>query len=170
MRRRLRTLMASLVVASSGGVFGAGSAAAVTTTVPAPPAPTTTLAPPPTIPGGAPDVAAEGFVLVDADTGQVLAAKSEHTPHLSASTAKTVTALTALRLVNSGAMMTGTLLSGSRPASRIGVLPGQKWAFTDLLWCMMLPSANDAAYMVAENTSGNLVDFAKAMNETAQKL
>jgi|GEM_PF-915043 len=162
--------MASVVVTWTLGVLGAGTAVAATTTVPAPPAPTTTLAPPPTLPGGAPDVAAAAFILVDVDTGQVLAAKSEHTPHLSASTAKTVTALTALRLVDSAAMMTGTLLSGSRPASRIGVLPGQKWSFTDLLWCMMLPSANDAAYVVAENTSGNLVDFAKAMNETAQKL
>jgi MYXO-CTERM domain-containing protein len=66
--------------------------------------------------------------------------------------------------------MTATLLSGSRPAMRLGVLPGQKWAFTDLLWGMMLPSANDAAYAVAENTSGTLVEFAKAMNETARQL
>src|SRR4051794_13805897 len=116
MRRRLRTLMASVIVTWSVGVVGAGSVAAATTAVPAPPAATTTIAPPPTLPGGAPDVGAAAFILVDADTGRVLAAKSEHTPHLSASTAKTVTALTALRLIDPGAMMTATLLSGSRPA------------------------------------------------------
>ncbi|MCU1345699.1 MAG: D-alanyl-D-alanine carboxypeptidase [Acidimicrobiia bacterium] len=181
MRPRLRTISALAIALCSVTGLAQQSASAATQAAPtrptvAPPRttlaapPTTAPAPPATLANGAPDVAAASFILVDADSGTVLAAKDEHTPRLSASTGKTITALTALRLVNPNATMVATMLAASRPASKIGVLPGQQWTFTNLLYCMMLPSANDAAYVVAENTTGNLVDFAKEMNNTAQQL
>src|SRR4051812_47047235 len=43
-----------------------------------------------------PEVAAEAYVVADATTGDILAARGAHTPHRPASTLKTLTALTAL--------------------------------------------------------------------------
>jgi D-alanyl-D-alanine carboxypeptidase len=94
-------------------------------TVPIPPldpnlAPVPPAAIGPVVAGGAPDVAADAFMVIDANTGTVLASKDPHTPHLSASTAKTVTALTALRLGSTAKQVQISMLAGSRPAMRLG--------------------------------------------------
>jgi D-alanyl-D-alanine carboxypeptidase len=131
-----------------------------------PPVPAAAIGP--VVAGGAPDVAADAFMVIDATTGTVLASKDPHTPRLSASTAKTVTALTALRLGSTAKQVQISMLAGSPPAMRLGLNAGQFWNMGDLMWAMMLQSSNDSAYAIAEGTSGTLEAFKVAMNDTAR--
>jgi serine-type D-Ala-D-Ala carboxypeptidase (penicillin-binding protein 5/6) len=111
----------------------------------------------------------KAYILVDADSGAVLGASHEHDALPPASTSKLMTALTAVERLPPDAEIGVSPLAAAQPASRINMQPGQKWKFVDALASLMIVSANDAAYAIAETTSGNLDAFAKAETETAQR-
>jgi D-alanyl-D-alanine carboxypeptidase (penicillin-binding protein 5/6) len=113
--------------------------------------------------------APKAYIVVDADTGRVLLADHEHDAMPPASTSKIMTALTAVERVPPDAKITVSPLAASQPASRIAMVAGQQWSFEDALASLMIVSANDAAYAIAENTSGTVADFAKAEAETARR-
>jgi len=112
----------------------------------------------------------QAMVLVNADTGQVLLADNEHEALPPASTAKIVTALAAIERLPSDATITVSELAAAQPASRINMVAGHQWRFEDALASLMLASANDAAYAIAESAGGSLEGFAEAMNEMAARL
>jgi serine-type D-Ala-D-Ala carboxypeptidase (penicillin-binding protein 5/6) len=109
----------------------------------------------------------KAFVLVDADSGAVLAAGNAHEPLPPASTTKLMTALVAVEKLPRGAVFE----VGDRPAAqlamRIGMQAGQSWNLTDALHSLIMVSANDAAYALAEAASGSLKRFAADMNDAA---
>jgi D-alanyl-D-alanine carboxypeptidase (penicillin-binding protein 5/6) len=111
----------------------------------------------------------KSFILVDADTGRVLASGNDHEPLPPASTAKLMTALTAVERLPPDALIDVSARAAAEPASRITMLPGQKWRFVDALASLMMVSANDAAWAIAETTSGNVDAFAKAEAATARR-
>jgi D-alanyl-D-alanine carboxypeptidase len=111
----------------------------------------------------------KAYLVVDADSGAVLAASHEHDALPPASTAKLMTALTAVERLPPDAEISVSPLAAAQPASRINMQTGQKWKFVDAMSSLMMVSANDAAYAIAETTSGNLDAFAKAETETAQR-
>lgn len=158
--RRLTSLCLALI-----GVLGVSVPAVATV----PDAPAGTVATN-TVTGGAPDQAAGAFIVVDNLTGMVLAGKNLHQPFLSASTAKTITALTAYRILDPTTVLDISEMANARPASRLDMKPSELWPFEDALWGVMVKSANDAAYALAENTSGTLVEFAAEMTETGRLL
>jgi serine-type D-Ala-D-Ala carboxypeptidase (penicillin-binding protein 5/6) len=161
-------LCASALPLADGTGFGAVASAQQA------PAPTDRM------PADAPDVAAEAFAVIDVPTGKVLAAKDLHTPRLAASTTKTMTVLTALRLGTVDRTATVSLVAASKPESKIGLPVGTTWAMGDLVYATMLKSANDAAYVIAEGSvdapaadlaadiTAELRLFAVEMNETAR--
>jgi D-alanyl-D-alanine carboxypeptidase (penicillin-binding protein 5/6) len=110
------------------------------------------------------------YVLVDADTGVVLLAHNEHDPHLTASTIKVLTALVTVehRLLSSN--LTISKLTAAQPASRIDMKEGSTWPLDQALHALMIISANDAAYAMAENVGGDLPGFAVMANATAKRL
>lgn len=124
----------------------------------------------PVVTGGAPDQDAGAFIVVDNLTGMVLAGKNLHQPFLSASTAKTITALTAYRILDPNTTLDVSSLANARPPSRIDMKPSEIWTMDSAMWGLMVKSANDAAYVLAENTSGNLVEFAAEMMRTGEML
>lgn len=160
MRRLWVVVAMALAVAGLGATppAGAGSADETTTTVP------------PTLPDGSPDVQARSWILVDAATGQVLAGANLHAPQLPASTVKTITALTALRILGPAGLVAVSDNAAARPPMRIGMVTGQVWPMVDALHCLMLVSANDVAYALAETSAGSLEGFALEMAETARRL
>lgn len=111
----------------------------------------------------------ESWILVDATSGKVLAAKDPHTARPPASTAKLMTALTAVERVAPGSPVKVSQLAASQPASRINMAVGQEWPFEDALAALMMVSANDAAYAIAETTSGSLDGFQAALTSTAAR-
>ena len=109
------------------------------------------------------------WIVVDADTGKVLAAKDPHTALPPASTAKIMTALTAVERLAPDALVPVSELAASQPASKMTMLPGEQWPLAQVLASVLMVSANDAAYALAEAVGGNLEGFAAAANATAQR-
>jgi D-alanyl-D-alanine carboxypeptidase (penicillin-binding protein 5/6) len=112
----------------------------------------------------------KAYIVVEATNGRVLEAGNEHEAVPPASLAKIMTALTAVERLSQDATIDVTELAASQPASRINMAAGQQWTFTDSMASLMMASANDAAYAIAETASGDLASFAEAENKTAQRL
>jgi D-alanyl-D-alanine carboxypeptidase (penicillin-binding protein 5/6) len=112
---------------------------------------------------------AKAWILVDADSGTVLAASGHHQALPPASTTKLMTALVAAEKLPREAVLTVDDTAASQPAMRIGMTPGQGWALSPTLHSLLMVSANDAAYALAEAASGSLAGFAADMNAAAAR-
>ena len=112
---------------------------------------------------------AKAWILVDADTGKVLDAFNEHEALPPASTQKIMTALVAAEKLSRDATFTVGTTAAAQAAMRIGMVAGQQWPIDTALHSLMMVSANDAAYALAEAASGSLAAFAADMNVAAAR-
>jgi D-alanyl-D-alanine carboxypeptidase len=112
----------------------------------------------------------EGYILVDADTGKIVAGKNEHDPHLTASTVKTLTALVALERLPLDSDVPVSARAASQPEYKINMKEGEVWKLDDALHSLLVISANDAAFAIAERASGSVEQFAKDAQATAERL
>lgn len=117
--------------------------------------------------GAAPVPSAQAWILVDADSGRVLAGGAHHDPLFPASTTKLMTALVAWEQLPPDATFVVGDIAAAQPAMRIGMKTGQTWSRSHALHSLLMVSANDAAYALAEAASGSLVGFAADMNAAA---
>lgn len=115
-------------------------------------------------------LAPKAWILVDADTGKVIDGLNPHEPHLTASTIKLLTALTVTENVPADATLTVSARAASMPSMRIGMIEGQVWPVRDALASLMLVSANDAAFALAEKTSGSAEAFNELATATAKRI
>jgi serine-type D-Ala-D-Ala carboxypeptidase (penicillin-binding protein 5/6) len=115
-------------------------------------------------------VVADAYALVDVTTGRVLASRELHSQRLVASTVKIMTALTAVRFIDPDEPIVVSARAAAKPAMRIGMQEGQRWRRDDALASMLMVSANDASYALAETASGSVEAFAEAMQETGELL
>jgi serine-type D-Ala-D-Ala carboxypeptidase (penicillin-binding protein 5/6) len=106
-----------------------------------------------------PDVPASAWVIANADTGQVLAAKDPHGEFGPASTLKVLTAVTLIPLLNPDAMVTVSKFAASQEEFDIGLTAGRAYKVSELFDALLLISANDAAVALTEATGS----FAKGM-------
>lgn len=110
----------------------------------------------------------------DMDSLRVLYRHDETVPWPPASLVKMMTAAVALdRLapdtvltVPAGAPSVGAAVGGTA----MGLIPGERLSLRDLLYGMLLPSGNDAAYTIAEGVAGSQQAFAALMNAKAAAL
>lgn len=126
------------------------------------------------VPSGAPalpaGVNATGWLLADADTGAVLAARNPHGRYLPASTLKTLTALTLLpRLTNRKQVVTATAQDTGIDGTRVGLVTGGKYTVDMLFHCMLMMSGNDCATALAE-AAGGVPHTLELMNDEARRL
>lgn len=120
--------------------------------------------------GGASSPQAKAWVLVDLDSGAVLAALNHHEPHFVASLVKVMTAFVTLEQLQVSNEVQVSPLAAAQPAMRIGLEEGQVWELENLLHSLLMVSANDAAYALAEAAGGDLAGFARLMESTADRL
>ncbi|NLL52957.1 MAG: D-alanyl-D-alanine carboxypeptidase [Peptococcaceae bacterium] len=120
-----------------------------------------------------PEIYSEGAILIDITTGQTLFAKDPDKQFEPASTTKIMTALIALEegtlsdMVTAGpSMQNPKLIQGTR----IYLEPGEQMTLSDLLYALLLNSANDAAVAIAEHISGDVQTFAGLMNNKAKEI
>ncbi|RXI53541.1 D-alanyl-D-alanine carboxypeptidase [Clostridium tetani] len=117
-----------------------------------------------------PSVSADGAILMDAQTGKILYEKNINKPYPPASTTKIMTALLTLENCN----LDDEVTVGKKPpladGSKIFIHEGEKLKVKDLLYALLLESANDAAEALAEHISGSIEDFSKLMNKRAKEL
>jgi len=124
----------------------------------------------PSVTRAQPEVTATGAIIVDANTGAVFWEQDADLPLPPASTTKVLTAIVALQ---SGRLDQRLLVTGNASSvepTKIGLRPGQEVELHDLLYAVLLRSANDAAVVVAEGLGGSIEAFAQRMNEKAHSL
>jgi D-alanyl-D-alanine carboxypeptidase len=124
---------------------------------------------------GAASVQATPYLVVDADSDQVLMENEATAPWYPASLTKLMTVYVALDAVRNGKLTLDTpLIMSARaarmPPSKMGFRPGTEVTLDNALKMLMVKSPNDVAVMVAEGVSGSVEDFADDMNAEAQRL
>ena len=104
---------------------------------------------------------------MDGDSKTVLFSKNPQLRFSPASTTKIMTALTALNTFKPDDIL--TVKTATNDGSVLGLQEGEKITFENLLYALLLPSANDAALAIAQNYPGGETEFVKKMNENAKK-
>lgn len=124
-----------------------------------------------------PDIQAKAALLVDANTGSIVYAKNEHEELYPASLTKIMTALLVLEAVDSGKLSLDQQLTASDTITQLdsdgssaGIQVGEIMTVEQLLYCMLVVSANEACVILAEAVSGDVDTFVDAMNAKAQAL
>lgn len=120
-----------------------------------------------------PSVHAESAIVMEASTGLVLYEKNVNVKHYPASITKVMTVLLALENSSLGDIVTvshNAVYDVEQDSSRIWILEGEQLTMQQCLYAIMLESANDCAYAVAEHVSGSVENFAKLMTERAKSL
>ncbi len=145
------------------------AAASPLTTVGGPPAGAARAFPPPSpaIPSPHPLVPPRAWVLVDADTGDVISASADHVPMPPASTTKLLTAIIAATTLAPGALVPVSPVAQGMPAESMNMKAGQVWPLSDTLHAVLMVSANDAAVALAERISGSREAFGAQMYRMA---
>lgn len=116
-----------------------------------------------------PEIWAESWVLADANTGEILAAKKAHLQRAPASTLKTLTALTVLPQISLDQTYVATAGDANTYGSRVGLKAGKTYSIRDLFYGLFLPSGNDAALALAR-ANGSVAKTVEQMNEIAIRL
>jgi D-alanyl-D-alanine carboxypeptidase len=124
---------------------------------------------------GAASAQATPYLVVDADSDQVLMENEATAPWYPASLTKLMTVYVALDAVRGGKLTLDTpLIMSARaarmPPSKMGFRPGTQVTLDNALKMLMVKSPNDVAVMVAEGVSGSIEAFADDMNADAQRL
>ena len=81
-----------------------------------------------------------------------------------------MTALAAVERLPANATINVSPLAAGQPASRINMAAGQQWPFENAMASLLMASANDAAYAIAETAGGSLDGFIAAMQQSGQRL
>jgi D-alanyl-D-alanine carboxypeptidase (penicillin-binding protein 5/6) len=110
-------------------------------------------------------------VLVDADTGRVVASGGARASLPPASLSKVLTALVVVGALKPDTPVPVSRRAASAPPSRLGMKQGQTWRTEDALRAMLLVSSNDAAMALAEKAGGgNLSAFQQRAGQLAGRL
>lgn len=121
----------------------------------------------------APSIRAEGAILMNADTGEVLYEKNADTRYYPASITKMMTALLVIENSELDSVVTFSKTATTnleRGAVTLEVSEGDKISVRDCLYGLMLKSANEVANGLAEHVGGSIEGFASMMNDKAREL
>jgi D-alanyl-D-alanine carboxypeptidase (penicillin-binding protein 5/6) len=120
----------------------------------------------PALPTG---ISASAWLVADAGTGDVLAAKAPHQRFLPASTLKILTAVTLIPRLDPNELVrvddTDVLVDGSK----VGLVPGMSYTVSKLFTAMLVVSGNDAADALAQ-AAGGIHHTVDLMNAEARHL
>ena len=122
----------------------------------------------------APALDATAALLVSPESDMVLYEKNADEKRYPASTTKIMTALLTLENVSDLSAVVTAEASDfenvTADSSNAGIKLGEQVTVKDLLYALMLPSANEAAYMLARHVGGSWEQFVDMMNERAAEL
>jgi len=118
----------------------------------------------------APDISAEGSVVMDLTTGKVLFEKNPDEKLYPASLTKMLTAILVIENLSLGKTLKADDEVTSVGGSRLNMKTGEQIGAKDALYVMMIGSCNDLAVLLAKAVSGSVEEFAKLMNQKAAEL
>ena len=121
------------------------------------------------------DLDCASAVLMDAECGTILYNKNGDAALPPASVTKVMTLLLVMEAVDGGVMsLTDTLqvseYAASMGGSQVYLEPGEQMTVEELIKCVVISSANDAAVTLAEAVGGSESAFVNMMNERARQL
>lgn len=123
------------------------------------------------------EIKAKAAVLVDADAGRIIFGQNEQEREYPASITKVMTALLTLEAVDAGKLSLDQPITASAvvndqdpEGSSAGIEEGEVLTVEQLLYCLLLPSANEAAQILAEAVDGDQAAFVEHMNQRAKEL
>ena len=123
-----------------------------------------------------PAIGAQSAILIEANSGTILYAKNIDDKLYPASVTKILTALVAVehsKLDESVTFSDAAVHSINwKEDANMGISPGDQITMEQTLYGLLVGSANEAAYAIAEHIcgDGNVSDFAELMNEKAKSL
>jgi len=120
----------------------------------------------------------QSVLLMELTSGRELFSQNADAKAYPASTTKILTVLLAIEAVERGAVTLDDMVTAkagfkegiSEDASSAGIKEGESMSLRDLLYCAMLPSANEACNVIAMYISGSVSDFVALMNRRANEL
>jgi D-alanyl-D-alanine carboxypeptidase (penicillin-binding protein 5/6) len=125
----------------------------------------------------APSIAAKSWLLLDATSGQVIAAQDQNARIEPASLTKIMTAYVTFGAIRDKRLTLDTMVTVSTRAwkvdgssSKMFIDPATPVSVNDLLHGLMIQSGNDAAVALAEAVAGDEGTFVTLMNREAQRL
>ena len=122
----------------------------------------------------APSTSAGSAVLIDADTGAVLYDKNSHTKAYPASITKLMTGLLTIENCSLDEIVTFSQTAAKSVVpgvdANIATKVGEKFTVEQSLYALLLSSANEVAYGLAEHVAGSLASFTDMMNSRAKEL
>src|SRR5688572_10056754 len=117
-----------------------------------------------------PQPAAEAWILIDARDGERLVAHRPRAQRSIASATKLMTAYLALREKDLDKRVPAPAYQALAAESLLGLEEGEMISYRELIYALILASANDGAVTVAEGVSGSVDRFVRKMNATAGRL
>lgn len=125
-----------------------------------------------------PTLDAKNALLVDMTADRTLYGYNERERAYPASITKIMTALLVLEAVDRGELTLSTEVTASQTAlapigpdsSTAGIVVGETMPVEELLYCLLIVSANESANILAEAVSGSMESFVALMNQRAQEL
>lgn len=124
-----------------------------------------------------PEFHGKNAILVDANYNEVLYEVGGYDKVYPASITKVMTALLTLEAIEAGQITAQTQVTASATATTIpegsstaNIQAGEVLTVEQLLYCLLLPSANEASQILAETVGGDIDTFVGMMNDKAKEL
>lgn len=117
-----------------------------------------------------PNVSAQSAILIEAESGQIIYEKNAQLRLPMASTTKIMTAIVAMELADPSTVIQVSPLAVGIEGSSVYLYAGEQLSLENLLYALLLESANDAAVAIAIAVAGDLPTFVERMNQKASEL
>ena len=120
-----------------------------------------------------PELVSEAAIVMEASTGSILYNKNAFDSYYPASTTKLMTSLLAIEQCPLSDVITcsrASVESIGWDSSRIGLVAGESIDMENALYAILLASANEVSYAVAEHIGGTVDNFVSLMNQRAKDL
>ena len=120
-----------------------------------------------------PSVFADSAIVMEASTGLIIYEKNIDQAHYPASITKIMTAILVLENCNLSDVVTfshNAIYDVDLDSSRIGINVGEQLTVQQCLYAMLLESANEVTYALAEQVAGSIPAFADMMNARAKEI
>ena len=124
---------------------------------------------------GLPPIDARAYILMNADTGAIIATKNAYQPYAIASITKLMTLYLLFKDIDSGHLQMNQHFVPCHTAlqtrgSSMFMHPGLPFSVAQMILGMTVPSGNDAAVEAAHLVAGSVPAFVTEMNQTARKI
>ncbi len=116
------------------------------------------------------DIRSESAVVIEGATGKILWSKNPDVSRFPASTTKIMTAILLIENCKIDDIITAPADIAKIKEASMHLMPGEKVKMKDMLYALMLRSANDGCYAVAVHIAGSVEKFSEMMNERAKQI